>query len=362
MALNEDILRDTQKVGYTGESGVKLAVVNDHVEEFSSVEKGITILPMFMAVKEFPWLKQKMWSLVSPDKDEYTRLAANEQSLSGYFIHVAKGVKSSRPIQTCLFINMEKFVQTVHNVVVLEEDAEIYLFTGCATAHYVKTANHIGITEIFVGPRAKLNYTMIHEWADAVEVRPRTAVAIEEGGQFISNYISLKTVKHLQSMPTAYLRGKGASTSFHSLIYAPGGAYYDTGARIVFEAPFTRGEVISRSVSNGGTVIARGDLVAQVEEVKGHVECDSLLLSDGGVIQAIPVLETKVANVSLTHEAAVGKIAQEELLYLMSRGLSESEAKMLIVKGFLDVDTFRLPKHLRPRVDQVLQLLENGGL
>ncbi|MFN4216160.1 MAG: SufB/SufD family protein [Brevinematales bacterium] len=362
MALDKDLLMDTQKVGYTGDGDVKLAVVNDQVEEFVSAEKGITILPMFMAVKEFPWLKEKMWSLISPDKDEYTRLAASENTLSGYFIHVARGVKSTKPIQTCLFINMEKFVQTVHNVVVLEEDAEIYLFTGCATAHYVKTASHIGITEIFLAPRSKLNYTMIHEWAEVVEVRPRTAISIEEGAQFISNYISLKAVKHLQSMPTAYLRGKGASTSFNSLIYAPEGAYYDTGARIVFEAPFTHGEVISRSVTHGGTVIARGDLVAQAEEVKGHVECDSLLLSDGGLIQAIPGLETRVANVSLTHEAAVGKIAQDELFYLMSRGLSESEAKSMIVKGFLDIDTFRLPEHLRPRVDQVFKLLENGGM
>ncbi|URA10958.1 SufB/SufD family protein [Thermospira aquatica] len=362
MALEKDLLQDTQKVGYTGDSDVKLAVVNDHVEEFASVEKGITILPMFMAVKEFPWVKEKMWSLIAKNKDEYTQLAANEESLSGYFIHVAKGVKSSKPIQTCLFINMEKFVQTVHNIVVLEEDAEIYLFTGCATAHYVKTASHIGITEIFLSPGSKLNYTMIHEWADNVEVRPRTAISVAENAQFISNYISLKAVKHLQSMPTAYLRGQKASVSFNSLIYAPEGAYYDTGARIVFEAPQTHGEVISRSVTHGGTVIARGDLVAQAEDVKGHVECDSLLLSDGGLIQAIPVLETKVANVSLTHEAAVGKIAQEELLYLMSRGLSESEAKAMIVKGFLDVDTFRLPSHLRPRVDQVLKLLEQGGL
>jgi|YNPMSStandDraft_2_1061718.scaffolds.fasta_scaffold00019_44 hypothetical protein len=359
MALD---IQDTQKVGYTGDSDVKLAVVNDHVEEFSSVEKGITILPMFMAVKEFPWVQEKMWSLIDKNKDEYTRLAADEKSLSGYFIHVAKGVKSTKPIQTCLFINMEKFVQTVHNIVILEEDAEIFLFTGCATAHYVKTASHIGITEIFLGPRSKLNYTMIHEWAEAVEVRPRTAISVSEDAEFISNYISLKAVKHLQSMPTAYLKGKKASASFNSLIYAPEGAYYDTGARIVFQAPNTHGEVTSRSVTHGGTVIARGDLVAEAEEVNGHVECDSLLLSDGGLIQAIPVLETKVANVSLTHEAAVGKIAQEELLYLMSRGLSESEAKSMIVRGFLDVDTFRLPHHLRPRVDQVLTMLDNGGL
>jgi len=362
MAMDKNLLQDTQKVGYTGDSDVKLAVVNDHVEEFASNTKGITILPMFMAVKEFPWVAEKMWSLIQPDKDEYTRMAFEEKSLSGYFIHVARGVTSTQPIQTCLFINMEKFVQTVHNIVVLEEDAEIYLFTGCATAHYVKSASHIGITEIFLAPRAKLNYTMIHEWAEVVEVRPRTAISVAEGAQFISNYISLKAVKHLQSMPTAYLRGPGASSTFNSLIYAPEGASYDTGARIVFESPMTQGEVISRSVTHGGTVIARGDLVAQAEDVRGHVECDSLLLSDGGIIQAIPVLQTNVANVSLTHEAAVGKIAQEELLYLMSRGLSESEAKSMIVKGFLDVDTFKLPPHLRPRVDQVLKLLEGGGL
>lgn len=362
MSLRETDLKDTEKVGYTGDGNVKLAVVNDHVEEFASTEQGITILPMFMAIKEFPWVKETMWSLIDPNKDEYTRLAADEKKPSGYFIHVAKGVKSTKPIQTCLFINMEKFVQAVHNIVILEEDAEIYLFTGCATAHYVKTASHIGITEIFLSPRAKLNYTMIHEWAEVVEVRPRTAISVSENAQFISNYISLKAVKHLQSMPTAYLKGKGASASFNSLIYAPEGAYYDTGARIVFEASYTHGEVISRSVTHGGTVIARGDLIAQQEEVKGHVECDSLLLSDGGLIQAIPVLETKVANVSLTHEAAVGKIAQEELLYLMSRGLSESEAKSMIVKGFLDVDTFRLPTYLRPKVDQVLQLLEGSTL
>jgi uncharacterized protein len=194
---------------------------------------------------------------------------------------------------------------------------------------------------------------MIHDWGEQVKVRPRTVTRVAEGGTIISNYISLRPVGSLQMFPTTYLEGRGAVARFNSILVASRGSYLDVGSRVILSAPETRAEIISRGITTGGTIIARGDLIGKVAGVKAHLECKGLILNNG-LMHAIPELSGHVPGVEMSHEAAVGKIDKREIEYLMARGLDEEAAISTIVRGFLNVDIEGLPPALKQKLDQTV--------
>jgi len=212
----------------------------------------------------------------------------------------------------------------------------------------------VGISEFFIKKDAKLTFTMIHNWAEDMVVRPRSVARVEEGGLFLNNYICMKPVRSLQMYPTSYLVGKDAIARFYSIIVGSPGSDYDIGGRIFLKKPGNRAEIIARMISNGAKIINRGHLIGEVPDIKAHLECRGLLLN-GGLIHAIPELEGHVDGVEMSHEAAVGKIAQEEINYLMSRGLSQDEATSTIVRGFLSVDIPGLPPQLKAEIDKAIE-------
>jgi len=315
-------------------------------------QDGVEVMGISQAQEKHGWLSDYMWKNISPDTDKFT-LQAKENPHEGYFIHALAGVKTKHPVQSCLYIAKEGFSQNVHNVVVAEEDSELHIITGCTTAPHLVSGLHVGISEFYVKRGAKLIFTMIHDWGKKINVRPRTVIQVEEGGTIISNYISLKPVGSLQMFPTTHLNGKGAVARFNSILVAGQGSFLDVGSRIVLNAPDTRAEIISRGISSGGSIIARGDLVGKVAGIKAHLECKGLILNDG-LMQAIPELTGHVPGVEMSHEAAVGKIDQQEIEYLMARGLDEEEAISTIVRGFLNVDIEGLPAGLKKKLDRTV--------
>ena len=315
-------------------------------------QDGIEVMGISQAREKHGWLSDYMWQNISPDTDKFT-LQAKENPHEGYFIHALAGVKTKHPVQSCLYIAKEGFSQNVHNIVIAEEDSELHIITGCATAPHLVSGLHVGISEFYVKRGAKLTFTMIHDWGEKINVRPRTVIRVEEGGTIISNYISLRPVGSLQMFPTTYLNGKGAVARFNSILVAGRGSFLDVGSRIVLNAPDTRAEIISRGISSGGSIIARGDLVGKVAGIKAHLECKGLILNDG-LMQAIPELTGHVPGVEMSHEAAVGKIDQQEIEYLMARGLDEEEAISTIVRGFLNVDIEGLPAGLKKKLDKTV--------
>jgi Fe-S cluster assembly scaffold protein SufB len=315
-------------------------------------QDGVEVMSISQALEKHPWLSDYMWKNISPDTDKFI-LQAKKNSHEGYFIHALAGVKAKDPIQSCLYLAEEGFSQNVHNVVVAEQESELHIITGCATAPHLKSGLHIGVSEFYVKKGAKLTFTMIHDWGEKINVRPRTVILVEEGGTIISNYISLRPVRSLQMFPTTYLNGKGAVARFNSILVAGPGSFLDVGSRVVLNAPDTRAEIISRGISSGGSIIARGELVGKVSGIKAHLECHGLILNDG-LMQAIPELIGYVPGVEMSHEAAVGKIDQREIEYLMARGLDEEEAISTIVRGFLNVDIEGLPSDLKKRLDETI--------
>jgi hypothetical protein len=154
--------------------------------------------------------------------------------------------------------------------------------------------------------------------------------------------------------PTVWCRGEGALVRLHSVLYAGPGTNLDIGGRVYLEQPHCRAEIISRSITRGGEIIARGHLIGSAPEVKAHMECRGLILGGGGRIYAVPELEGSVEGVDMSHEAAVGKIAEEEIQYLSARGLNSDEAVAMIVRGFLDVDIKGLPESLKEEIRKAI--------
>jgi Fe-S cluster assembly scaffold protein SufB len=325
------------------------AVVHSHASQ-----EGLQVIPIKEALKKYDWAREYYWKLVSVDADKYTA-AAELQLHDGYVIRALPGAKAIWPVQACLYLDKDNISQYVHNLIIAEEGSELHVITGCATSPRLKRGLHVGISEFFVKKNAKLSFTMIHHWAEEVMVRPRSVGIVEEGGLFLNNYICMKPVKSLQMYPTTHLVGKGAVARFSSLLVGSPGSEIDVGGRIFLKAEDTRAEIIARAITNGGTIINRGDLIGEVPGIKAHLECKGLLLK-GGIMHAIPELRGTVDGVEMSHEAAVGKIAQEEIYYLMSRGLSEEEATATIVRGFLNVDIPGLPPQLKAEIDRAVDM------
>jgi hypothetical protein len=318
---------------------------------------GVEVLPVTEAVQRYDWAKEHLWRLVAVDADKYTARAELELD-NGYFIRALPGAQVPQPVEACLYLRTDRFAQHVHNLVVVEEGARLHIITGCTTHPQVQSGLHIGVSEFYVRAGGELTFTMVHNWAAGVHVRPRTGVVVEAGGRFISNYILLRPVKTVQMYPTVTLAGEGAVASLNSIVIAHPGSDIDLGGRVILSEPHTRAEIIARTISTGGRSVSRGHLVGQAPEIKAHLECRGLILAPSGVIYAVPELEGQVAGVDMSHEAAVGKIAAEEIEYLMARGLAEEEAVSTIVRGFLRVKIEGLPQALEEEIEQVI--LETG--
>ena len=318
----------------------------------SSAIADVEMCSITEALEKYDWLQDYMWQHLDPEKDEFT-VHARQMPANGYFIRSKPGAKIEQPVQSCLYLSEEGATQNVHNIVIAEPDSQMHVITGCATASHVNSGLHLGVSEFYVKKGATLHFTMIHDWGESVDVRPRTAVYVEEGGVIVSNYISLRPLGSLEMNPTTILDGRGAVARFNSILVATHGSFLDVGSRVFLNHPDTRAEIISRAITAGGSIIARGEMIGKVAGCRGHLECKGLILNDG-LMHAIPELQGHVPGVDMSHEAAVGKIDQREIEYLMARGLDEDEAVSTIVRGFLNVEIEGLPPGLAAEIDKTV--------
>jgi Fe-S cluster assembly scaffold protein SufB len=340
----------------TQRSGTYLQMDNSPIH-FSARQEGVEVMAVSQALEKYDWLQDYLWKAVSVDADKYTaNVELNDND--GYFIRALPGQKTIYPVQACLYMERAKLVQNVHNIIIAEEGSELHIITGCATATRDEPGLHIGVSEFFVKKGAKVTFTMIHSWNPETAVRPRTTTIVEEGGLFMSNYLLMKPVNTIQMYPTAKCVGENATVRYNSILVAVPGSNIDVGSRVFLNAPKTRTEIVSRAITTGGYIAARGYIEGNAPDVKGHLECRGLILGEKGVIYAVPELKGNLAGIDLSHEAAVGKIAEEEVEYLMARGLTKQEATAAIVRGFLRVDIEGLPSMLSDELKKAVEASE----
>ena len=330
----------------------------DNAPVHSSIrQEGVEVMAVSQALEKYDWMADYWWQAVAVDTDKYTaNIELNQHD--GYFIRALPGYKTIFPVQACLYLAKARLVQNVHNIIIAEEDSELHIITGCTTASRHNPGLHLGVSEFYIKRGAKITFTMIHNWNPEVAVRPRTAAVVEEDGLFLSNYVLMKPVRSLQMYPAAKCIGENAVVRYNSILVAAEGSSLDVGSRALLNAKGAKTEIVSRAITTGGNIIARGYIEGNAPDVKGHLECRGLILQEKGMIHAIPELKGNLAGIDLSHEAAVGKIAEEEIEYLMSRGLSRTEATATIVRGFLRVDIEGLPSLLSTELQRAVEASE----
>lgn len=327
-------------------------------------EGKVELMSTSEAIETYDWLEDYYWKIVPPDKDKYTAQVALNPT-HGYFIRILPGQKLDYPLQTCLMIAEGYISQNVHNIVIVEEGAELHIITGCTLSKSDATGIHLGISEFYVKKGGKLFFTMIHNWAENFYVRPRTAVLVEEDGVYVNNYALLKPVKSIQSSPVVYLKGDRASARFNTVIYGLKDSYIDLGSTIVFEGKDTKGESLARTIADHkSTIYSRGDLVAKTRDYcMGRLDCRGIIFSKEAAIYAIPQLISYGADrADLSHEASIGPISEEQVEYLMSRGMTKDEATSLITSGFLNLDIPFLPEIIDKHIKEVIEITSKESM
>ena len=318
-------------------------------------EGKIELMDIKAALKKYSWLSDYMWKIVDKNKDEYTKRVAEDYS-GGYFMRILPDAEVAFPLQSCMMIAQKNLEQRVHNIIIAEEGSNAHILTSCLQYSMVEKASHLGVSEIYVKKGAMLNFTMIHQWSENTLVRPRSATEVADNATFVSNYVCIRPVMDIQMYPVAYCQGENSRASFNSILYGHKNSQLDIGTKAVLTGKGSKAEMISRAIAREGSkMIIRGMIEGDSSDCKGHLECRGLLMDDKSFMQSIPELIAKKKGVEITHEAAVGKISEKEITYLMTRKLSRDQAVSLIIRGFMDVGILGLPDTLNAEIKKIVE-------
>ncbi len=351
-------LETLSRIGIEPERASYIQVDNKPVEVRPAIP-GVKVLTLSRALEE-GLIRDYFWNAVKIDTDKYTAAAELFGGHEGYVFIAERGRRVEQPVLSCLLLSTPGSIQAPHNIVIVEEGAELHVITGCLTS-VEAPGLHAGISEFYVKEGGRLTFTMIHQWAPTSHVRPRTGVIVERGGEYVSHYINMSPIASLQTDPKVYLVGEGARAYLSSVIVAPKESKIDIGGSVFLRAEGTSAEIISKVITKDrADVITRSLISAEGKGARGHIECDGLLLSDSSRILTLPALDARVDDVQLSHEAAVGKLSEEQLYYLMTKGFSEEEARSILVRGFMEVKIEGLPKPVEAQLKMALELAARG--
>ena len=321
-------------------------------------KQGVLFLDTDTALKEQPELFKKYFAKIIPPEDNKFAALNSAVWSGGSFIYIPPGVKVDMPLQAYFRINAENIGQFERTLIIADEGSEVHYIEGCTAPVYSSESLHVAVVELLAHKDAKLRYTTIQNWSnDVYNLVTKRAYAYEGATvEWIDGNIGSKlTMKY----PGIYLMGRKAYGETLSIAFAGKNQHQDTGAKMVHLAPDTTSKVTSKSVSRAnGRSTYRGLLkVAKgATNVKSTVRCDALLLDDTSKTDTYPYMEIDQEDATVTHEATVGKIGDEQIFYLMSRGFSEEEALSLIVNGFMEPFTKELPMEYAVELNRLIRL------
>lgn len=326
--------------------------------------KGVVFLSTDMALQLFPELFKKYFNSVVPFADnKFTALNGAVWS-GGSFIYVPKGVHLEKPLQSYFRINNEKTGQFERTLIIADEGADIHYVEGCTAPIYSKESLHAAVVEIVVLKGARVRYSTIQNWSNNIVNLVTKRAFVEEDGlmEWIDGNIgSMVNMKY----PSCILHGDRAKGSCISIAVAAKGQYQDAGARMIHQGKDTSSTIISKSIVHGGGIANyRGTVRHEVGAVnaKSHVECDTLILDEASRSDTIPSNEIRNSTSFIEHEATVSKLNEDQLFYLMSRGLSENEAAQMIVMGFIEPFSKELPMEYAVELNQLIKMDMNGSI
>ena len=301
--------------------------------------------------------------LVKPNDHKFAALHGAVWS-GGSFVYVPKGVSVEIPLQSYFRLNAPGAGQFEHTLIIVDEGAELHFIEGCSAPKYNVANLHAGCVELFVGKNAKLRYSTIENWSKNMYNLNTKRAVVEEGGTI--EWVSGSFGSHVSYLyPMSILKGKGARMEFTGITFAGKGQNLDTGAKVVHSAPDTSSYINTKSISkDGGISTFRSSVVIgkNAEHSKAAVSCQSLMLDEISRSDTIPAMDVRTCNADVGHEAKIGRISDDAVFYLMSRGLSEEDARAMIVSGFADNVSKELPLEYAVEMNNLIQLEMKGSI
>lgn len=326
--------------------------------------QGVIFLDMDSGLREYPDLVRRWFGKVIPPADNKFAALNSAVWSGGSFIYVPPGVHVEIPLQAYFRINAENMGQFERTLIIADEGSRVHYIEGCTAPIYSTDSLHSAVVELVALKGAHIRYTTVQNWSKNVyNLVTKRAVAYEDATvEWVDGNLGSKlTMKY----PSVYMVGKGARGDILSVAFAGPGQHQDAGAKVIHAAPYTTSTIISKSISKGGGRTTYRGLV-QVDEgavgVKCNVRCDALLLDEFSRSDTYPTMNVKEDDVRIEHEATVSKVGEEQLFYLMSRGLSEQEATTMIINGFFEPFAKELPLEYAVELNRLIALEMEGSV
>ena len=313
---------------------------------------------------EFADMIQKHFmKLVKPNDHKFAALHGAVWS-GGSFVYVPKGVHLDIPLQSYFRLNAKGAGQFEHTLIIVEEGADLHFIEGCSAPKYNVANLHAGCVELYVGKNARLRYSTIENWSKNMYNLNTKRAVVEEGGRI--EWVSGSFGSHVSYLyPMSILKGRGARMEFTGITFAGEGQNLDTGSKVVHAAPDTSSVISTKSISKaGGISIFRNAVVVseKAKNSKSSVSCESLMLDDISRSDTVPAMDIRCADADIGHEARIGRISDDAVFYLMNRGISEEDARAMIVSGFADNVSKELPLEYAVEMNNLIQLEMKGSI
>lgn len=325
---------------------------------------GVVFMGTDQALKEYPELLREHFGTVVPPEDNKFAALNSAVWSGGSFVYVPKGVTVPLPLQAYFRINGRNTGQFERTLIIVDEGASVHYIEGCSAPNYSVDALHAAVVEVVALPGSKVRYTTIQNWSNDVYnlVTKRAHAHAHSVVEWVdANIGSRRTVKY----PAIYLRGEGARAEIISVAWAAAGQHQDTGAKAIHLAPNTTSRIVAKSVSSGGGISTYRGTVRVAPGATGcttSVRCDALIMDEGSRSETFPYIDIAEDDTTMAHEATVGRISDEQIFYLMSRGLTENEAQNLVVQGFLEIFTKELPMEYALEFNRLVRMQMDGAL
>jgi len=327
-------------------------------------KQGVIFCDTDTAVREYPDLVREYFGTVVPAEDNKFAALNTAVWSGGSFIYVPPGVRVEIPLQAYFRINAQNMGQFERTLIIVDEGAFVHYVEGCTAPIYSTDSLHSAVVEIIVKKGGRCRYTTIQNWSHNVyNLVTKRAVAHEEATmEWVDGNIGSKvTMKY----PSVYLLGRGAKADILSIAFAGRGQYQDAGGKVIHAAPDTSSTIVSKGIcKDGGVQTYRGlvKVYEGAERAKVNVQCDALILDPHSKTDTFPYIEINEDNVTIQHEATVSKVSEEQLFYLMSRGIDEQTATTMIVSGFIEPFTKELPMEYAIEMNRLIQLEMEGSV
>lgn len=308
-------------------------------------------------------VRKHFMKLVTPRDHKFAALHGAVWS-GGSFVYVPPGVSVTIPLQSYFRLNAPGAGQFEHTLIIVDEGAYLHFIEGCSAPKYNVANLHAGCVELFVGKNAKLRYSTIENWSKNMYNLNTKRALVEEGGTI--EWVSGSFGSHVSYLyPMSVLNGKGARAEFTGITFAGAGQNLDTGTKVVHNAPETTSYINTKSISkDGGISTFRSSVVVKnsAAKSKSAVSCQSLMLDDKSRSDTIPAMDIRTQDADIGHEAKIGRISDEAVFYLMSRGISEEDARAMIVSGFADNVSKELPLEYAVEMNNLIRLEMKGSI